>query len=349
RLYLEGITTFANCFPLLSNGVVREIQHSREQTTIEIEDRADIMYHDIGTYLTDADAADTGQGLPGESREKIKPIIYGDQRHYQGNDSKALDTVSPINNMTPCIYIGQDLSGIGSTRHWWYVAGHKVEEIALALHQNQIWGWSDTLNRLVRLISVGDVAIIQNTTDGCIFTTPNDPYFHDYRYGKGTVTTATQGAQASVSDEARIIDKQFDVYSRLLVGANDGVGDFAKVTIPFSDYDGQGIDDDNIITHQFFWYGKLYYYGGAGDTDFEITIDVAGIPDPDRYPTGAGYPDTRLVSNLTGTKDAIAASVELKLEKKIAANTEYAHLYVYEAYKAVNLRFGKVIPLYFAG
>jgi len=279
RLYLDGITTFANCFPLLSNGIVRNIKHSRKQTTIEIEDRTGMMYQDIGTYMADTDAADTDQGLPVDSQGKIKPITYGDRRYYQGDDSKALDTTSTLNNMTPCVYLGQDSTG----RHRWFVTGHEVNEISLAGEQQQIWGWVTELGRFVRMVTA--VSIEQNNASGCIFSVLNDSYFIDHWYGKGTVTSATQGAGSSVANESRIIDKQFDIYSGLIVGPDEGIGDYAKVTIPFPAYDGQGISDDNIFVVRLFLYGKLFYYGGAGDGDFEITINDA-IPVPDQYPTG---------------------------------------------------------------
>ena len=133
RFYLDGITTFANCFPLLSNGIVREIKHSREQTTIEIEDRTEMMYQDIGTYMADTDAADTDQGLPVDSREKIKPIIYGDHRYYQSDDHIDLDTVSNLNNISACRYLGIDSSG----NHLWQISNHELDEVGVIAGQEQ--------------------------------------------------------------------------------------------------------------------------------------------------------------------------------------------------------------------
>ncbi len=133
RFYLDGITTFANCFPLLSSGIVREIKHSREQTTIEIEDRTEMMYQDIGTYMADTDAADTDQGLPVDSREKIKPIIYGDHRYYQSDDHIDLDTVSNLNNISACRYLGIDSSG----NHLWQISNHELDEVGVIAGQEQ--------------------------------------------------------------------------------------------------------------------------------------------------------------------------------------------------------------------
>ena len=295
----------------------------------------------VSPLLTDSDAADTDQGLPEDSRGKTKPIIYGGHTWLKGDDAKSNDTVSTLNNIVPFVYLGVNSSGLPQ----WLVAKHKVNEILAATGQGQIWGWDDRINRFVRLNAF---TVEQNTSDGCIISHAADPLFLDYWYAKGTVTETT--SNASLVNEERLVDKAFDSLADFNIPGASGIGDHATATIPFADYDNQGLDDTNDISAvKAYVYGLLIYSGGTGDTDYEITLDGLAL-NPDQYPTGGTHPEVRSsVTMANGNKADIAKDIDLKLEKQIAAGTEIARYEAYEVYKEIQYLPHRNLPLYFAG
>ena len=355
RLWTEGITTWADCVQQF-DGLTRDIDPDDKVVTLQLESTQELAYRDVGSRLTDADAADTGQGLPEKSRGKIKPIIGGNHRCYQGYDNKVKDTVSTAHNRVPCEYLGVD----SDERHWWFVAGHKMNKIEVTEdYLKDIWGWVESAGRFMRfddtIYNPPGVMIEKNDGDGCIFSIGNTPILIDYWYGKGTVTTSVSGAQSNIFvNSQRMIDKKFNLYSRGYIGAGGGIGDYTKAIIPFPTYDMEEVYQGlpQILAVRVFLYGKLNYLVGAGDGDYSIKVDGYTFT-PDIYPDGVSYPDARLRVNhdYSGGKSDVEASVELKLTKNIAPNAKYANFEIYEIYKAAFWMFGSgtFIPLYSGG
>lgn len=340
RLWKKGITSWADCFEMFPNGLIKNTPHSRESMAVEIEDKTGLLLRKMEFDLvSDSDAADTDQGLPEESKGMIRPYVGGNRRYNLFSRYKSTDTASREHNLTPCVYLGQD----SADYHYWLISDHIINQLDLY----KFWGWCGILRRHVQMITL--VTIVQNTAAGCIIKHPNSPSFIDIWHGKGTVTPATQGAQAQVQDEAQTIDKDFASPCIISVFINDGVGDYAKITVPYPDYDGQDIDNAYISSVRPYLYGRLIYGGGAGDGDFEVTYEGEALLD-DQYPTFArGYPEdhSRKTNALAGTKANIAASSEIKLEKQIAAGLEYASFCIYEAFKVIILNLGNVLPMAF--
>ncbi|MFC1543064.1 hypothetical protein ACFL4K_00830 [Candidatus Neomarinimicrobiota bacterium] len=340
RLFLEGVTTFANCFPLLTNGIIRDIQHSREYTTIQIEDRTEVMNYDVTTLVTDSDAADTAQGLPEESRGRVKPIPIGDHRFYKGDNHIDFDTASAQNKMTPCVYLGID----SSNKHRWLVSEYKIYEIDDTAGQEQVWGWDDNTRRYVRL---SGVTVEQNTADGCIISHAANPSFIDYWHGRGTVVTDTNGLGAIVVEESYCIDKNWTTYTELALITDNEAGHYAEIEIPFPEWDNQGIDDGDIsdVTGAVFW--EMIVGGGAG-ADYEARIDTVAQADP--IQNGTDYPETRIEQGLAAnTKAQVAAQMDLRLHQVADVENTDVVLRIYQAYKIITYAPNRNLPLYFGG
>ncbi len=343
RLYLDGITTFANCFPLLSNGIVREIKHSREQTAIEIEDRTGMAYQDIGTYLADTDAADTAQGLPEDSYGKIKPNVYGGHTFLKANDSKASDTSAVANNMIPCIYLGVD----SSNKYRWFVTEHKVDELSLDEFQHQLWGIDSQVNRFVRISSIPTIE--QNSASGCIIshTTSNNLEYYDYFYAKGvpTVTNSGNSTETDFTPVANVIDKDFTSKATGILSAAATTGDWIQIDIPFPVYENQDIADADITLVRTYIYWELILGGGGNAADWTVRIDGSVRIDP----IGASYPDARYTTNTGVLLTDIAEDIAIKLSRVSELGGGNATLDIYEVYKGILYKPRKVLPIYFVG
>ena len=351
RLWTKGITTWNDCVQFF-NGVVREITQSPTEIAFSIQDKREIIHRPIGVLLTDADAADTNQGLPEGSRGKTSPIIYGDHTFLKGDDSKTSDTTSSINNIAPCVYLGIDSSG----KHRWLISNHQVDEILISGLLAQLWALDSTLARFVRLYNSGaDLTVEQNNSSGCIISHTATPEYIDYLYGKGT-PAASNTDPPSITDFAnpeRSIDGDFTTASTgsLNTGSDSIIPSTANLIIQFPDWEDQNIADANINFIAQFLYAKLTFSGAADDT--YVSLKLLGNPPSITLidPSGASYPDLRL-EDVTATatgKAAITSQVQIALTAtKNFGVGDQAVLDIYQYYKAVIYNRG-ILPLYFAG
>lgn len=350
REWREGITTFEDCLGLFPNGMNRKPTSNRRVVIQDIEDRTELNLRKAFTdIVSDSDAADTDEGLPSDSRGKVKPIPYGDHTHLVGDDSKSLDTASSINNMSQCLYLGID----STERHRWLVAAFQVNEILISGFLAQLWAWDDNLGRFVRLHnSNGDIVVEQNTSDGCIISHPNIPKYIDYFRGKGVPSTGSTGSFGTpFTNTARGTDKEFTLASRggfesSLVVTNDQ----ERMNISFPDWEYQNIDDALVDSILYFLYGKLAFTGAA-DTTF-VSVGVASIP-PVTFtnPVGASYPDLRLQTIASGAaiKSAVGTTVALAITALKNFGADTAVLDVYEFYKGIVYSGPTILPLYYVG
>lgn len=298
----------------------------------------------IGTLLTDSDAADTNQGLPEDSRGKIRPIVYGDHTILKANNSKALDTLLTNNNLVPCTYLGID----SSSKHRWFVADHIVNELindSADSEQQQIWGFDSTINRFVRLATA--FTIEQNTSDGCIISHANDPFFFDYWYPRGTVTKGQSGLVTSPVPLADLADRDFTSKATGSIDPLAFAGDFFQVVIPFPEYDNQGLADDDISEIKNLLYVKATLAGGAASGDYSVNLDGVAIPDPE----GASFPDARSEA-IVATHNLSDISTDLILRGVCDVSLqsgESVTLEFYDVYRQIKYTRRTLLPLYFGG
>lgn len=300
----------------------------------------------IGTILTDSEAADTGKGLPEESAGKIDPVIYGSHEFFKGNDTKSDATALDVNNLTPCVYLGLNSSG----NHVWRVASHLLNESAIAdVDQTQFWGFDKDLRRFVRLD--GTNLSISNTSAGCELTIPSDPYFYDYWYGRGTVTTSDDGSVPDHTTEhdvpENIIDKDFSDES--LCSLDDfcvGGVEWTRATIPFPPYDNQNVDDDDISAVNICYFAIASTVGAAQLTDGQL--DIEGTPYT--LPVSAATCIRKSPAGVTSTKAGIALTIDFTLE---CVNSllvgEVINLNVYQVYKEIKYQPREMLDIYFGG
>ena len=207
RAYLPGVTTFANCFPLLSNGIVRDIKHSREETVIEVEDRTVLTKIDVGTLLTSSDAAD-GVILPEESLGLSIPIILGTHVSNIGSTTASLINYSREHNFTKARYLGVDTAG----KHRWQISDHQLENMVTdETDSDEIWALDPDTNRMMKLTAFD---VEQNTSSGCIISVTDLESLYDFWYSDGsgakiennggTVTNEENGYDLLVSTHATL-------------------------------------------------------------------------------------------------------------------------------------------------
>ena len=350
RLWTKGMTTWSECVQFF-NGVVREITHSSTEITFSVQDKREIIHKIIDHTLLDADAADTDEGLPEKTRGRTRPVIHGEHTFLKGNNSKASDTTSTINNMVPMVYLGVD----SSNNHRWFVADHKIDSINTEgddSEQQEVWGFDSEINRFVRLQTTFTVE--QNTSSGTIISHANDPSFYDHWYGKGTPTlTKSRTPQATDFSGSGLaaLDKSFATSTdgSLNEGAQSGFTDFVKIVIPFPEYDHQGLTDATITQVLIAVYSNITYAGAADDT--YINLFVMGNA-ADVKPSSGSYPDLRYFEDQVTSSDktGIAEDVEMEMQCAISmVNPDKATWKIFEVYKRIKYVPQKLLPLYFAG
>ena len=153
RLYLPGITTFANCLEIQTNGIMREPTHSRSMTTFTVFDGTELFLAKISHPLTETDASDTNKGLPPASRGKEKPTVYGDHSFHLGSEVEADTTSDRSHQMVKAVKIGD---------YRYQVSHHAMYELS------GVWAEDKNSGRPVQLPSF---TIIQNTSSGAIIET----------------------------------------------------------------------------------------------------------------------------------------------------------------------------------
>ncbi len=352
RLWTKGITAWSSCIQLKS-GVVREISHTETEMVLSIQDKREIIHKSIDHTIIEAEAADTDQGLPEDSRGKTIPVIYGIHTFLKGDDSKASDTASSINNMVPAIYSGIDSSG----RHRWRIASHIIETISVSSNQAQLWAEDKVLNRLVRVANDGgsDIVVEQNSASGCIISLLATTQYWDYFYGKGTPTTDSAGANITeFANVSRIIDKIFTTASTGSIDTGSFNLDQCEIdVIPFTVWENQNLADAAILEIILNWYGEATFAGGADGTYYVIQFLAGGTPATGTEPdTGGIYPDARMEDAFAEapTIAEIGNNVDFLLiaSKNFIADDQVV-LDIYEMYKSVRYEAGQFLYVLFAG
>lgn len=200
RIFLDGITSFNNCFPLQQHGIFRDVKHSREKTTIIVEDKWFITDQTFGTLIAESDAK-TGHVLPDTAKGKILPEIYGDHRlQINANAGTGISATdwqgTRENNLIPMIHTGGDT---------YFISNHPVATLAVdesnIVEGSTFWALDTTLQRL---IEVGEWTRAQNSSSGAKITRDSESYF-DYRVpvsGGGDFTNPTNIADRNIATKA---------------------------------------------------------------------------------------------------------------------------------------------------
>lgn len=349
RLWKPGITSWDDCFDLFPVGVMRKPATQGSAAIVEVQDQTFLTLKNVELdRLTDADAADTDEGLPEKSIGKVKPRIYGNHIFSLGDDAKANDTAAAANNAVPCQPLGLDANG----DNLWFVADHKVDEInndTDDTDQQQIWGKDPDTGRMVRLKT--EFTVVQNTAAGCIISVPNNAIFIDYWHGRGTVITSENesapGRVTEFANESRVIDKIFTTASQGSLNPGAQANDSTAFVIPFPPYDNQALADAEISAIYVSWYAAATVTGGAALADGELLI---GETQAVFHVLVANAADRVNSSLSNATLAEIAADINFIFNCVNALGAgESITLDVYQVYKQIEYQPRKVIDLFFTG
>lgn len=275
---LPGTTSFENSFTLLEKGVMRDIKHTREKTTLEIEDKSNIVEINIDTKITESDAT-AGFVLPDPSLGKLIPEIYGSHRlrineysFVTGQTSVATDWVPQRpHNLVPIYDLGGNI---------YMVANHEtITPVMGRAGFDGIWTKS-IIDRPIELSTVSDAtAGGQTKIDIGI---PRPLSWYDYRLP----FEIDAGDSGDFADPENFID--LDVTTKAVAisldGAVNGSADTIDLNFPANDVELAQIagiklaakyDDAPIAaaTHRLFPWGentKIFLSTGA-DTEIRLT------------------------------------------------------------------------------
>ena len=292
----------------------------------------------IGVFVTDP-GEEIDQPLPEESKGKMEPIIIGDHVGHYGSADIDVTTADPSNNFVPAIYLG-----VKGGEHYWFVAGHKVDDVTA------MWGWDASLGRMVELKST--ITVVRNSdtpgADGCIIKHQNTPEYYDYYYGDGTVSNNASTGGVDWADHGQGNNRIDDDYTVGIMTTADsqGLGDSIREDADFSDYTASEILDtlDAVDVRT-----KVEYIPGSSLPDGNIAFQV-----------NATVMETSLTSGVpavlsAGTNAATVAGVNTNITMSVTkdltgANTEL-ECRVYEIWKRVTYtaKTGTPLPLYFGG
>ncbi len=340
RYHLPGITTFANGFPLLEVGIMRDIKHNRMSSIIPVEDRSELVYTKIGTSLVSSTDISVGS-IPTANIGKTKPIVIGDHLFgmIEGSFRDAA-AISHIHNMTPCVYLGLD----ASDNHRWQVSVHKMQSM------NGFFIENTRLNRMLRLDSF--TTEINDNADGLIIYHPGGVtyLFNDEFLADGTVTAASQSeAYGDFEDTAYAVNGDFTTFASITMNSDAANGNTLEIGFNWPDYEDQSVSSSNILAVRLmmFWYYTWAGDGGAGDPEdyFQIAVSLDGgatydddLFEDELVPEGSVNGNTQaIVSSITIT-DASDIGDQIKVRvKKIAAGDpgNDLHVYIYQMWKRV--------------
>ena len=152
RIYLDGITTFANCLELQTRGIMREPAHTWDQTNIVVDDGTEKFLKKIDHPVLAADASDTNKGLPSSSQGKQKPTVYGDHTFNYGiATARANATFDKSHQMVKPVKIGE---------YRYLISHHKLDSI------DSVWMVDSNINRPVQI--TGFTELSNDDTDGAV-------------------------------------------------------------------------------------------------------------------------------------------------------------------------------------
>ena len=358
RLWVQGVTAWAG-LPYFSAGKVIDVVQKEDSFELILQEFMRTKFVDVAdTLVADSDAADTTIGLPEGTAGKVWPNIYGSHIYHKGDNSRALETFSNINNLVPMLDLNETASGV---RHWG-VDEHAVNEINRESddsEQQQIWGFDDILNRFVRL-STEFTVLVNTDADGCKISVPADAVFIDYVYpdADGTVTLSDSGdtepPEYQWDNEGNFIDRDFTTKAGDVGGSparaalTDGstTPNFVKMSVPFTAYDNQALLDADIDSIKNYYYGLMTFSNGGVSSDFRLNVESPIGTNP--IDADIRYGATQ--SGSGGTLAGIALDVEYRFAKTgSAASTDEAQLEMYGCYKGVFYHPNRILPLFFGG
>ncbi|MCK4578428.1 MAG: hypothetical protein KAU50_06540, partial [Candidatus Marinimicrobia bacterium] len=283
RVHLPGITSFANCFKLMEHGKILDIDHSREVTTISVEDQTEIIKGAVGTLLTGSDAASLQAGvLPEDSADKIRPEIYGDRSYWRGETTDlSLTTGKQEHSMAPIAYRGVGISAVtGNVAHFWFVAGHLLGP------DFKLFGWFPSFGRYLELIGFD---IEEHTSDGCTISHSLNAAWRDCVYGDGTASTEVNVGSGDWTDEGRGNNSDVDDYAYSSIEAAWPAVDSADIYLDFSGWKlPSGSTVSTNVAYAIAWYSR-----GSGISDNQVTFIIG---DSGNLPPGLASGSLEIVS-----------------------------------------------------
>jgi hypothetical protein len=320
RIYLDGITSFDNCFKILENGIIRDLPHDWESAQVIIEDGLELVMRELDDLVLDADSP-TGL-LPDGSNGMLGPIIMGNHQLELGSTDPALIKFKRTHNFTPAIYLGLNDSG----DHEWFLADHQMDA------QADLYGFDTKINRMVRLTAFN---VILNTSAGSIISHADGVDFYDYFYPNGTTTqTFTQGTP-TVTNRDRAANTIVDDYAQITcydsVGAS-GTEDEYAFDVNFGAWDNTDVLDADISEIKN--YSLTDYtespYSGTQIFDIITSINIKGQ-------TAAAY-YLFSMSALT-TQTQIASDVNIHCAASYGAPIEEANVFkIYQIFKRIKYK-----------
>lgn len=331
RLYLDGITDFTNCFPFMNNAIIRDMDHEREQATIEIEDRTELLLT-LSNIVEESDAT-SGSVMPEGSLGKLKQVVYGDLRFMINanidNNIIASDwRATRENKLIPMIDLGGDE---------WLIAGHEIDNPSTNGGET-IWAWDDELDRYIEL---QNWSIVQNTSDGCIISKTGNS-FYDYRLPTGATTNGTEWSSpgnAADWDVDTVSDSE--TIHRTTNVDPAGTEKLITITFPTNDIDTADINYIRLYLKQ--TNDRPSEVGGIR-VRLQIGINQYNDFTPVDNNTHYTYHDGNI-----STSDI--ESVDVRYEKYMSwvGSPEYAQAHIYSAFLQVRFTNTNIMSLYYGG
>lgn len=308
---------------ILHQFTIESIEYSLDVVRFECID-ASVIRHTLQlpqNVLTDSDAA-AGQGgiLPDVSKNKGKPLIYGDHVYNFMEDTAAGETSTNttydrLSNLTPCRFLGLDQDG----DERWLVADHQVDTFNTG---QGLWAFDPALGRMVKVLSF---TVEQNNANGCIVSLDVNATFIDYWLPDGSIdneaTEAGTNGDATITDPTDACNLDNSDFGQIFVNDGDANGTpAASFDIDFPEYQNSGtIGTVNV-------WALCYKVTTGGTPDITINAEVV-----DRI--------TSKQWELMGTDALSEAGVESAIPCSIVGDTgsNFDHdLFIYMVYKEVR-------------
>lgn len=305
-LYIPGITSWANCFPLFT-GYVRDIKQSRDKVTLDCEDGSELQYTTIPRNPIGFDNIPSTILVPvaSDAIGVEKKVVYGDHIHYLGSTDRTTAKATYDNCMVKGTFLGID----SSDNRVFSIAGHALDQV------ESVWAFDPQLNRMVK---ANTFSTITDIITGEIFVKlSQDTTYYDYWFSNGTVTYVS-GADFddpdNVGDRDLTTEGSFDVEGSGTTGATYDVEYPAYDTI---------IEDSAISTVDIFAFAELI---PATSPPMVFTINSTQVTSSDA--------DT--VSQY-GTQTATKAGIETDVRFLFTKNTaDVGRGSIYEIYKRIE-------------
>jgi len=263
RLFLPGITSFANCFKLQEFGIIRDPSHNRQETKFKIEDGIELSLTKLENLIEEADTPQNV--IPVESLDKVKPDVYGDHS-FEGIKTTVPAEVTleeNKNNMIPAVRISQNS---------YLFESHELNEIGT----DDIWLFDNQTKRFL-LLDSSHVTI--NNPDGngnCTIdlTISGEYAVYDWWFPESAENLITN--DHDWSQIANAVDKDIDTFATLAaVFTTPATAEDGELRLHFPDYDLTGFIQIEDI--EIFYRGKYQLAAGDG-SDLTYKIAGSGIP-----------------------------------------------------------------------